>query len=192
MFSVEKNKLMLLSCFFLYFCLKQTKTMKKLFFGLIAVAALSFTSCKDECKDVNCSNGGTCEEGICSCPSGYQGDLCETSWASLFQGNYNVNEQFTIVSSDSTGSDSFGSQISTGTDPKKITISNFSNSGQSITADLESASSLKITSQTVTYSGNQLSANGTGSISGSTVTLNYSLAIGGVVVITATDTFTRL
>jgi len=162
--------------------------MKKLFFGLIAVAALSFTSCKDECKDVTCSNGGSCTEGICECPSGYEGTNCETSWSSAFAGNYNVAESY---SGDATGTDNFSSVISTGTDPKKITISNFSNSGQNITADLETAASIKINSQTVTVSGVQFVANGTGSITGSTVTLNYSLATGGVVSLTVVDTFTK-
>ena len=66
--------------------------MKKLFLGLIAVAALSFSSCKDECKDVNCANGGTCDAGVCSCPSGYEGELCETETRAKIIGDYEVNE----------------------------------------------------------------------------------------------------
>lgn len=31
----------------------------------------------DECKDLNCLNGGVCEEGTCVCPTGYSGEECE-------------------------------------------------------------------------------------------------------------------
>jgi hypothetical protein len=164
--------------------------MKKIIFGLLAVTAVAFTSCKDECKDVTCSNGGTCTEGICDCPSGYEGTNCETSWSSAFAGNYNVAESYTITGQ-APATANFSSVISTGTDPKKITVSNFSDSGQNITADLETATSLKINSQIVTVSGTQFVANGTGSIAGSTVTLNYTLAVGGVVTLTVTDIYTK-
>lgn len=61
--------------------------MKKLFgigFGtVIAImifTAVTYTSCtKDKCKDVTCQNGGTCTDGVCSCPSGFEGTNCETA-----------------------------------------------------------------------------------------------------------------
>ena len=31
----------------------------------------------DPCADVVCQNGGTCASGVCECPVGYNGDLCE-------------------------------------------------------------------------------------------------------------------
>lgn len=50
--------------------------------SLLTVGVFSttlFTSCDpDPCKDVVCSNGGTCTDGSCSCPSGYEGTTCET------------------------------------------------------------------------------------------------------------------
>lgn len=165
--------------------------MKKIIFGLLAMTAVAFTSCKDECKDVVCSNGGTCTEGICDCPSGYEGTNCETSWASAFIGTYNVAETYVIAGGGGTFTENFSSVITAGSDAKKITLSNFSLSGQNITADLETTTSLKINAQTITVSGNQFTAIGTGSIAGSTVTLNYTLAQGGVVVLTVTDIYTK-
>ncbi|MEZ4722303.1 MAG: calcium-binding EGF-like domain-containing protein [Flavobacteriales bacterium] len=50
--------------------------MKKLLFLIAAIVSLSLTAC-DECKDISCMNGGTCEEGVCDCPNGYSGELCE-------------------------------------------------------------------------------------------------------------------
>lgn len=54
--------------------------MKNILILLGAAAALSFTSCKkDPCEDVNCSNGGTCNEGTCACPEGFSGPECRTA-----------------------------------------------------------------------------------------------------------------
>lgn len=44
-----------------------------------AFSATFLTSCDpDACKDVICANGGTCTDGSCTCPSGYEGTLCAT------------------------------------------------------------------------------------------------------------------
>jgi len=40
--------------------------------------AICFTSCKDDCEDVNCFNGGACVEGDCECPTGFTGSDCGT------------------------------------------------------------------------------------------------------------------
>lgn len=42
----------------------------------IAVLVIATTSC-DKCKDITCQNGGTCDKGQCTCPTGYSGDNCE-------------------------------------------------------------------------------------------------------------------
>lgn len=42
-------------------------------------ATVTYTACKaDKCKDITCLNGGSCSDGICACPDGYTGNLCET------------------------------------------------------------------------------------------------------------------
>jgi len=37
-----------------------------------------FSACKDDCDDIVCQNGGTCDNGICDCPTGFFGDNCES------------------------------------------------------------------------------------------------------------------
>ena len=56
------------------------KKLNLLFVALIGASALTFTSCTDECKDVVCENGGTCDEetGACDCPTNFYGESCET------------------------------------------------------------------------------------------------------------------
>ena len=47
---------------------------------LFAFSATFYSACqKDPCKDVSCLNGGTCEDGLCKCPTGWVGANCETS-----------------------------------------------------------------------------------------------------------------
>ncbi len=46
---------------------------------------------KDECKDVVCSNGGTCSGGTCKCPSGVTGDNCQTIYRNGYAFTYKGN-----------------------------------------------------------------------------------------------------
>ena len=75
--------------------------MKKFnFLGLVAVLFTAMTmmtlvGCGDECKDVECQNTGTCIEdtGLCDCPVGYGGDLCETLLVSEYTGTWEADDQ---------------------------------------------------------------------------------------------------
>jgi len=40
------------------------------------------------CDSVFCLNGGSCYDGNCICPDGYEGTTCETKWNEKFIGNY--------------------------------------------------------------------------------------------------------
>jgi len=44
---------------------------------------LCFTACKKDdpnpCDNVECQNGGSCDDGTCDCPTGFTGANCETA-----------------------------------------------------------------------------------------------------------------
>ena len=42
---------------------------------LILVTALG---CSNPCEDIQCENGGICISGICECPEGFAGELCDS------------------------------------------------------------------------------------------------------------------
>ena len=50
--------------------------MKQLLFSSVVLSFL-LASCADTCKDVNCLNGGECNDGSCVCPTGFGGEYCE-------------------------------------------------------------------------------------------------------------------
>ena len=63
-----------------------------LFTGLI-IAALAtvvfYSSCQqDSCNNVNCLNGGSCGNGICNCPTGYEDPQCQTLSITRYLGTY--------------------------------------------------------------------------------------------------------
>ncbi len=50
-----------------------------------------YISCtRDKCASVTCSNGGSCNNGICKCPSGYEGTTCQTLSRVKFIRNWGV------------------------------------------------------------------------------------------------------
>jgi hypothetical protein len=54
--------------------------------GLSATLAMSGCKKDDPCDDVTCLNGGTCNDGTCSCQSGYEGSTCGTEVRAKFLG----------------------------------------------------------------------------------------------------------
>ncbi|WP_276135132.1 hypothetical protein [Polluticoccus soli] len=72
-------------------------------------SAVLYSSCSksiDKCETVVCKNGGTCTDGLCKCPTGYEGAACETqtdlckdvnclNGGKCFAGNCNCPTNFT-------------------------------------------------------------------------------------------------
>ena len=105
--------------------------MKKNLFNLFAAAsvvAISFAGCvKDPCKDIVCQNGGTCAEGICACPSGYEGDLCAAESRTKFLKTGNVDATYAVVELGTrSGSKSYSVVVKgSSTSNTKLLITNF-------------------------------------------------------------------
>lgn len=57
------------------------------FFAIAGMVLLN--SCvQDPCTDLTCRNGGTCSEGYCQCPTGFEGAECDITAASRFVGKW--------------------------------------------------------------------------------------------------------
>lgn len=58
------------------------KNLKTIALSLIIVLGFfslaTYSACVDPCMDVICENGGSCNNGKCACPQGYEGAYCET------------------------------------------------------------------------------------------------------------------
>ncbi|WNJ16626.1 hypothetical protein [Pontibacter sp. G13] len=68
-----------------------------LIFGLFA----GISSCKKEpCETTECQNGGVCDDGSCTCPSGFAGELCETVDLNSYLGSYHSDYGGCISTSD--------------------------------------------------------------------------------------------
>jgi hypothetical protein len=66
---------------------------------LLLFLAVGYISCIkknpdviDQCKGVVCENG-TCSEGKCICPPGFEGEKCEIKWSQKFKGVWNVTDE---------------------------------------------------------------------------------------------------
>jgi len=67
--------------------LKTAALSAALFFSLAGAVAL--TGCEaDPCLDLRCQNSGSCAEGFCRCPTGYEGAECEIRTADRFVGTF--------------------------------------------------------------------------------------------------------
>ena len=107
------------------------KNLKSLFLASFLTIGLFstvvFTSCDpDPCKDIICANGGTCTDGNCTCPSGYEGTLCETLSRDKFIGVFSGTETCTV------GTDAYSITVTANSDKVKFNIQNLYN--QSFTA----------------------------------------------------------
>jgi hypothetical protein len=148
-----------------------------------AFATITYTACKkDECKDVVCQNGGTCDGGNCVCASGYEGTNCETATASKLAGAYSATES---CQPPLTGSSNWSSTVTqSSSDKTKIVIANFGDSGANVTGKVDKNA---ITLDATTIDGTNVT--GTGTVNGNILTINYTLT--GTVNYSCTMTMTR-
>lgn len=46
----------------------------------------------DECAGIECMNGGSCLDGMCHCPYGFEGKNCEFDWMNKYAGKWKITE----------------------------------------------------------------------------------------------------
>ena len=144
----------------------------KFIFGSAIIAALALTvnSCtkdEDPCDEVTCQNGGSCNDGNCTCATGYQGSLCETEVREKFVATYECSNSCLpgsswtcVISKSATGI-------------TKVVMTNMGNTPGLELIGTVDGNNITILSQTDNDNdGDSWTVEGTGSISGTTVTLN--------------------
>lgn len=53
------------------------------------VTTILYTACeKNPCNNVNCLNGGSCNNGFCRCPTGWENTQCQTKSIARYLGKY--------------------------------------------------------------------------------------------------------
>jgi hypothetical protein len=59
-------------------------------FSFLGIATtVLYTSCtEDPCTELKCRNGGSCANGYCSCPNGFEGPQCENATIQKYTGAY--------------------------------------------------------------------------------------------------------
>ena len=72
------------------------------FLPLVLVGMLGFLAAceKDLCKDLSCENGGSCVEGECQCPDGFNGNFCESFDLQRFFGTYDITYEGCFTTSE--------------------------------------------------------------------------------------------
>lgn len=143
--------------------------MKKI--GLFFTAALfcfgtmtMMQSCSKPCKDEPCDQGTCVEDGkdyTCDCDAGYEGDLCDTPWSDSFLGTFAADDTCGFLYE----------SVITATADNVLSFSNLFGLAASGSADVISATEIQITSQTV----NGYVVSGTGTLSGSVITIDYKI-----------------
>ena len=138
-----------------------------------AFGAITYTSCnKDECKDVVCQNGGTCnsETGACTCATGYEGTNCEKKVNAKFAGAWSAAENCSGTMA------TYPVTITAdGTDPTKVQVQNLGNYTCNVVGTLTFNGSSNTTTLTINDSqcGYQMNATGTFNADG-TISFTYT------------------
>jgi hypothetical protein len=146
--------------------------------ALLTIAAfgtITYTSCnKDKCKDVVCSNGGTCdtETGNCMCATGYEGTTCETEIRAKFLKTWAASDVKTTTSTTFT----YSSTVAKGTTVTDILIGGFSKNffDHDVKATV-SGNTITIASQAPDNDGYTVSGTGSYNATDKKITWTYTL-----------------
>lgn len=143
--------------------------------GVSIVLAMGIASCNtDKCKDVVCQNSGVCLEGTCDCPTGYEGEFCETKANAKFAGTWTVNETCNSVIGTA-----YPVIISANTDPSSVAMKDLGNysctSGSYSVPATVSGTSINVSG---TVCSTVFTGTGTLNAAGNSIALTYSATYG--------------
>ena len=127
----------------------------------IIIAFLSISCNEGPCDGIVCQNNGTCINGVCDCPSGYEGLLCSEITSQKVTGNFNV----TYNCSNSTGeTDDWGILLNANDNGTvtEITIMQFHKPGLSVDATITGPNAIEL--QELINGPGGYSVSGTGTI----------------------------
>ncbi len=142
---------------------------------LSAFGATTYTSCNtDECKDVVCANGGTCNstDGSCSCATGYEGATCATEQRAKFIKSWSATD--TEVGGSMLPS--YSSIVVSGTSVTEVRIAGFSDDyfTNNVVATV-SGNTITIANQTPDNDGYKVSGSGTLNSTDGKLTWSYTI-----------------
>ena len=141
-----------------------------------AFGAVTYTSCnKDECKDVVCQNGGTCNNGVCSCLVGYEGANCETKSNAKFAGTWAAAE----TCSGATGNPYQVTITADPATPTKVLINNLGNYNCTVGGTITFDGSVNGANITINDNKCGTQMNATGSYNNGIITINYTATYTG-------------
>ncbi len=128
----------------------------------------------DPCASVICKNGGTCNNGICSCPVNYEGEFCQNAVNAKFAGIYNTQETCSM-----NAPSSYTIVIAAdANDPTQVIINNLGNYSSCGTIVLNGTISGSQLSIDDTECGYHFTASGT--LNGTVISLTYSVTYNNV------------
>jgi len=117
--------------------------------ALTAFSAVTVSSCnEDKCKAIVCAYGGVCTDGMCLCPSGYEGNQCETITRNRYLGVWHVTEDGTY-----SNATQYSVSVAPGANISELQIRNFRNSFTSDVQAFVRGDSITVPNQTI-YNGN--------------------------------------
>jgi hypothetical protein len=139
---------------------KLIKQLKLALFSVAVFAAIGsmvfISSCRNPCRDIVCRNNGTCREGACACPSGFEGRYCENRVSEKFAGYW---EGFTRCNGEPNANITF--IVTQGPTPRDIEIYNLFTPGISIKAVI-TGNKIDIPTQTITVPAGNYTYRGNG------------------------------
>lgn len=137
---------------------------------LLIVPAFLLTACLNPCKNVECQNGGECNNGACECPDAYEGNDCSELARDRFIGTWNMSQ------SCNSGYEEYEVVMREGGALHEVLLRNVYGLNREILATV-AGSNLTVHEQTFDF----VTVSGTGSHNGQSITLNLQFRVNDTV-----------